>query len=156
MPRLSCWLVRASLIHLAIGALFGGLILSGKALPLVMGWAWLLLAAHIQLLVGGWLIQLALGMAYWILPRLDGTGDRGRPRAAWSCFAALNSGVLGAATALLVRGSLNAAAIDIGSAQDAVLDLALATGGVLQAVALLVFAWHAWPRLQPIVVPTGA
>ena len=66
MPRLSCWFVRASLIHLSVGAVFGGLILSAKGFPVSMNWAWLLLAAHIQVMVGGWLVQLTLGMAYWL------------------------------------------------------------------------------------------
>lgn len=80
MPRLSCWFVRAALLHLTLGALVGGLILSAKGMPLVLGWAWQLLPAHIQVMVGGWLLQLTLGMGYWILPRLNGTGERGGER----------------------------------------------------------------------------
>lgn len=146
MPRLSCWFIRAALIHLTLGVLLGGLILSGKGLPLLFGWAWLLLAAHIQLLVGGWLIQLALGMAYWIMPRLDGRGDRGRAVAAWVSFAALNAGVVGAALGLVLRPRSSAAWL------NGVLMISV----VAQALALVAFAWHIWPRLAPIVLPVAA
>ncbi len=75
MPRLSCWFIKAALLHLAIGVVMGGLILSAKGVPATFGWAWVLLSAHIQLLVGGWLVQLALGMAYWMLPRREAAGQ---------------------------------------------------------------------------------
>ncbi len=141
MPRLSCYFIRAALIYLALGALLGGLILSAKGAPSTLGWAWQFLPAHIQLVIGGWLIQLSLGVAYWILPRRDGTGDRGRPAAAWLCFAALNVGVAGAAILLALRAVLQAAWL------DALLGLA-ALGQVL---ALAAFAWHAWPRVAPVL-----
>ena len=79
MPRLSCWFIRASLLYLGIGVIFGGIVLAAKGFPGSLNWTWLLLPAHIQLLVGGWMIQFTLGMAYWLLPRLSGAGDRGSP-----------------------------------------------------------------------------
>jgi hypothetical protein len=135
-------MIKAALLHLALGALLGGLILGAKGLPQTMGWAWLLLSAHIQLLIGGWLIQLALGMAYWILPRLD-HGERGRAAAAWISFVTLNAGVIGAALLLALRPWQNAAW----------LDALLALAGLLQIVALGAFVLHAWPRLRPIASP---
>lgn len=142
MPRLSCWFIRAALLHLAIGVSMGGLILSAKGFPGGMGWAWLLLPAHIQLLIGGWLLQLAIGMAYWILPRLDGM-ERGRAAAAWTSFAALNGGVIGAALTLLFRSLLPAGPFGV----------LLTLFALAQLVALAAFGWHALPRLRPIVIP---
>ena len=55
MPRLSCWFIRAALLHLAIGVVFGGLILSAKGFPTAIGWAWLLLPARLLLVSGGML-----------------------------------------------------------------------------------------------------
>lgn len=144
MPRLSCWFIRTALLHLAVGAVFGGLILSAKGFPATFGWAWLLLPAHIQLLVGGWLIQLALGMAYWMLPRLDAAGERGRYGWAVASFVDLNAGVVGAAIALALHSFVD----------GSWLDLLLVVAAVLQLMALVQFVWHAWPRLQPIIVPT--
>jgi len=144
MPRLSCWFIKAALLHLAVGVVMGGVILSAKGFPATLGWAWWLLSAHIQMLVGGWLIQLALGMAYWMLPRLDAAGERGRPTAARTCWGALNTGVVGTAIALGLRSFV----------EGAWLDGMLVLAALLQLAALAAFAWHAWPRLQPIVVPT--
>ena len=146
MPRLSCWFVRASLLHLGIGVVLGGFILAAKGFPGALGWAWTLLPAHIQLLVGGWMIQLTLGMAYWILPRLSGAGDRGSPGLAWASFGSLNIGVGGAALVLLLRVWW----------RNDWLDAALIVAAALQVVALLAFARHAWPRVQPITAPTSA
>jgi MFS family permease len=146
MPRLSCWFIHAALIHLAIGSLVGGLLLGAKGLPEHLVWAWLLLPAHIQLLIGGWLIQLALGVAYWVFPRLQGAGERGRPRSAWISFGSLNGGVSGTAILLTLRPFWTAVW----------LDALLALTALLQALALATFAWHAWPRVAPAPRPAGS
>lgn len=138
MPRLSCWFVRSSLLHLAVGVSLGGLILSAKGIPPIFGWSWSFLAAHIQLLVGGWLTQLAMGVAFWILPR-PRTGERLRVRWAWASFGALNIGVDGAALLLSVRAFIPAAPVT-----NLIILMAL-----LQTLALLAFAYHAWPRVRP-------
>ncbi|HEY0606322.1 MAG TPA: hypothetical protein VGD58_25590 [Herpetosiphonaceae bacterium] len=143
MPRLSTAFIRAALIHLIVGVLLGGLILSAKGMPSSLGWSWLLLPAHIQLMLGGWMIQLALGVACWILPRRDGTGDRGRPGAAWLCFALLNTGIVGAALLLTLRSWFDGAWL------DGLLVLAV----LAQLLALAAFAWHAWPRVAPTFAP---
>jgi hypothetical protein len=139
MPRLSVWFVRAALLHLTLGATFGGLILSATGMPAVFGWAWRLLPAHVQLMVGGWLVQLTLGMAYWILPRLDGNGVRGREGWAFMSFVALNGGVTGAAGVLVVGA--------VGSSP--VPDWLLAVAAAAQLLALCAFVAHAWPRVRP-------
>ena len=41
---------------------------------------WRLLPAHIELLLLGWTLNLALGMAYWILPRYKTGAPRGATR----------------------------------------------------------------------------
>jgi hypothetical protein len=138
MPRLSCWFIRGSLVHLAVGVLFGGLILGAKGLPIPLGWAWVLLTAHIQLLVGGWLVQLTLGVAYWILPRLDGQGTRGRTSAVWFSFYALNIGVDTAALLLTTRSRYTMPNID----------LLLIPAALLQVTALMAFVYHAWGRVR--------
>jgi len=145
MPRLSCWLIKASLLHLAAGVTFGGLILSAKGFPFTLGWAWQFLPAHIQVMIGGWLIQLALGMAYWILPRLDRAGNRGRTIWAWTSFGALNTGVIGTAALLALRQFVAAPW----------LDALFVLVALLQVLALGMFAVHVWPRLRPIIVSTA-
>lgn len=143
MPRLSCWFVRSALAHLLAGVLLGGLILCAKGFPHALSWAWLLLPAHIQVVIGGWMIQLALGVAYWILPRLTGANERGRPATAWGSLLALNVGVDGAALVLSARAFWPGLGVD----------WLLIPAALLQVAALVLFAWHAWPRIQATPVP---
>jgi hypothetical protein len=127
MPLLSRFYIRTALIWLVTGTTLGGIILWNKASP-VPG-AWQLLTAHITLVTWGWLLQLSLGVAYWILPRLG--VERPRPQLAVVAYALLNGALL-----IAVGASL----------------LPVAWPGVLvaglQLLALLVFALHAWPRAR--------
>lgn len=92
MPRVSQLMVRAALLHLALGSALGGLALAEKGLHM-LPWLWALKASHAPILLVGMMVQLACGVAVWILPRLDAAGDRGDMRPVWLGFAALNSGV---------------------------------------------------------------
>lgn len=137
MPRLSQYFVKSALICLLLGFVIGGLLLAVKA-GLGDGRVWLWFSAHIALLLNGWLIQLTLGVAYWILPRIL-AGDRGRIRWAWASFFCLQAG--------LVLTVLSLAQIIWPDAQ-----YALAPGAALQALAILLFAVHAWPRIRPTLI----
>jgi heme/copper-type cytochrome/quinol oxidase subunit 1 len=134
MPRLSCWFTRAALLHLMGGFTLGALLLWHKGVPLHPQ-LWRLLPAHIEFLLLGWVLQLVLGVAYWILPRFQTT--RRRPHLAWFAFIALNLGVW-----------LVACAPFTGLLSD---DLRLA-GRVAEAAATVAFALHAWPRIKPAAV----
>lgn len=127
MPRLSAIFVRTSLVWLALGATLGGAILWSKVAPIP--WAWQFLTAHIHMLTWGWLLQLTLGVAYWILPRFGAE----RPRA-WLAVAAYI--LLNAALLLTIVASL----------------LPITWPGILvsalQLLALLAFALHAFPRAR--------
>lgn len=133
MPQLSRYFVRSSLLCLGLGFTLGGLILTAKAgfvTPDVWGW----LPAHIILLLFGWLIQLALGVSYWILPRHSG-GDRGRPRWAWGSFAAFQFGLLLVALSLLGQWITPAGGL-------------LTPGVILLTLGVIAFAIHATPRIR--------
>jgi hypothetical protein len=132
MPRLSCWFIRAALLHLGIGATIGALVLAAKGYPLTLGWAWQLLGSHVHFMVAGWLVQLTFGVAFWILPRLDAQGDRGRPAWAWASFGSLNAGVVAAALA-----------------PAAGLDALRVLAALLHLIAIVAFVVHAWPRVRP-------
>ena len=83
MPRLSRFFLRGGFICLAVGLLAGGLILvhkgSGHA-PVF----WVLLPAHIDLVLVGGVTQCALGVSYWMLPRLPRGRSRGNTTLAGS------------------------------------------------------------------------
>jgi hypothetical protein len=92
MPRLSQWYVRTALAYLALGFTFGALMLANKGLNFEPK-LWRLLPAHIELMLMGWTLQLALGMAFWMLPRFWEGPPRGNESGAWAAYLLLNLGV---------------------------------------------------------------
>lgn len=93
MPAVSIWLIRSALTYLFAGFSLGALLLAGKGIALPPGlWRWL--PVHFELLLVGWLVQLVMGVAYWIFPRFGMTrAARGREGLAWLALALLNGGV---------------------------------------------------------------
>lgn len=63
MPKLSVWLVRASMIQMGIGFLFGAMILHHKGIP-IYDWTWKLLNPYIELMIFGWTMQFVMGVAF--------------------------------------------------------------------------------------------
>jgi hypothetical protein len=131
MPRLTRWFIRTALIHLALGFTFGALMLFNKGV-LVSVWVWRLLPLHIELMLLGWTVQLAMGVAFWILPRFG--RSRGNERAAWAAFVLINAGVWIAGIGAMLGASAIITLIG---------RLAEAGGGIA-------FAIHAWPRIRPL------
>ncbi|MCB0052912.1 MAG: hypothetical protein KDE24_25585, partial [Caldilinea sp.] len=84
-------------------------------------------------LLMGWTVQLAFGVAFWILPRWQ--TQRGDVRPAWAAFILLNSGIW----LVVLAGWFNGSA------------WLLAAGRLLEAVAVLAFVSHVWPRVKPWV-----
>src|SRR5688572_702904 len=95
MPRLSCYAIRTALLQLLLGGTIGGLLLANKAVSF-WPWLWSLRTTHIHLMLVGWTMQLAFGVAFWILPRISAHGERGRESLACLTYLALNAGVAGA------------------------------------------------------------
>ncbi len=93
MPRLSVWFVRASLIYLLLGFFFGALLLAQKGIPFYTP-VWYLFPLHMEFLLVGWLIQLAMGVAFWVIPRFSSGSPRGPVGLVWFSFALINAGIL--------------------------------------------------------------
>lgn len=132
MPRLSVYFVRASLVYLALGLTVGGLLLANKGvmfLPAI--WAWL--PAHIEFSFVGWMIQLALGIAFWILPRFPTHPIRGNEQWSWSAFFLLNLGIWFVVLQIAVPVEW----------------LSLA-GRVLELLGVGLFAVGNWRRIKPL------
>lgn len=130
MPRLSCWFIRSALIHLALGITFGSLILFHKAIP-IYPYLWRLLPIHIEILLFGWTIQLAMGVAFWIFPRF--WRSRGDEKPVWLAFGLLNCGVWLAALGLFWAAP----------------PWVTLLGRLAEASAAIAFALHAWSRVKP-------
>ena len=129
MPRLSAWIVRTSLLYLLAGFIFGSLMLAQKGVSYYPP-IWAVLPMHMEFLVVGWLVQFAMGVAFWILPRHGRGRPRGDERLILAAFIVLNAGVLLAASAL-------------------VLPKALLAGRTLEAAAMLLFVLGSWGRVKP-------
>lgn len=137
MPLVSRFMIRTALLHLALGSTIGGLLLAEKGLGL-LPWLWLLRPSHIHLLLVGWTVQLACGVAVWMLPRLNAAGDRGNLLLVWVCYGALNGGV-----------ALASLHTPLSAALGGLPAWPLAVAGLLYALAALAAAGHAWRRVRP-------
>lgn len=128
MPKLSVYAVRAALVSLTAGAVVGTLMLLARAGLLSAGML-RLLPIHQELVLIGWVLQLALGVGYWILPRVEGS----RPRAglAVSGIAALNVGMLCAVVGAGVG-----------------IERMLFAGRLVELVGAAAFIAHAWTRVR--------
>jgi hypothetical protein len=93
MPAPSRWLIRCSLLHLIAGFTIGAFMLIAQITPLY-SLIWIFLPVHIEILMFGWIIQLTMGVAYWILPRFLETGSRGNNATAWFMIICLNTGII--------------------------------------------------------------
>jgi hypothetical protein len=144
MPRLSVWFIRAALLYLALGFTLGMLLLANKGV-LISPTIWQLLPAHMEFLLLGWTVQLALGVAFWILPRWQ--TQRGDVRGAYLAFILLNLGIWCVVLApwldVWLSTGLNTS-WGLGS-------WLLTFGRACEAGAAAVFALHAWPRVKPWV-----
>lgn len=134
MPRLSVLTLRAALIYFLTGFTFGALLLANKGRPFSPQ-IWGLLPPHIEFLLIGWAVQLALGVAFWILPRYPG-GSRGNERLAGSALLLLNIGIL-----LVAAQSF--------AAQEST-PVLLITGRLCEALSGVLFILHAWGRIKPL------
>ena len=76
MPCLSVLLVRTALCWLAAGVAMGALLLASKAAPLPAG-VFRLFHMHSEAVLIGWMVQLAMGVAWWILPKFPRLPERG-------------------------------------------------------------------------------
>jgi hypothetical protein len=129
MPRLSVWFVRASLLYLLLGFLFGALLLAQKGVP-YYALVWNLFPLHMEFLLVGWLIQLTMGIAFWIIPRFSRGSSRGPVGLVWLSFVLLNAGIL------------------IGILQAWVPDAVL-YGRIAEVVAGFLFVIGSWRRIKP-------
>jgi len=129
MVRISVWFVRSSLLHFAVGATVGAWQLAASGEPGLEAPA-LLRAYHVEGMLLGWVCQLALGVALWILPFSRSVSE---DRRFWGAWAALNAGIL-----LVIVGKWSGAAGPylMGRACEC------AAGGLL--------VWGLWPRLRSV------
>jgi hypothetical protein len=135
MTRLSVWTVRAALLYLGTGFLIGALMLTQKGLPIDPALL-RMLPMHIEFVLIGWTLQLAMGIAFWILPRFSREPRYGNQTLGWLALGFLNIGILCAGLGQWLN------------APSAV----FLFGRIAELAACLFFVLHAWPRVKPIGV----
>jgi len=134
MPTLSRWFVRTALVWLGLGVSLGAALLVNKAsgfAPMV----WTLLPLHISFLLVGWALELALGVAWWLLPRLE-DNRRVHPALGWGSWGLLTGG-------LVVEVAAQLWSVWMGGAGSA----GFAVGSSMAVVGVLCFVVAVWRRV---------
>jgi hypothetical protein len=93
----------------------------------------LLRPLHAEMLLIGWMVQLAFGVAYWILPRFGAGPGRGKEWSAWVSVAVLNLGVLAA-----------------GLGQSFELSGMALMGRAAEMLAAMTFGFNVWQRVGSV------
>lgn len=132
MPRLSVILIRTALLYLAAGFTIGGLLLFNKGVPFAP-MLWRLLPMHIEFVLVGWTVQLALGVAFWAFPRFARGPTRGDERLVWVAYGLLNTGILSVSLSLWLTGPIG-----------------FPLGRLAEFIAVALFALQLWPRVKPL------
>lgn len=111
---------------MVLGFTLGALMLAGKGLGRGVSPGWIAgwIPVHIELVLVGWMLQLAMGVALWILPRFGALGPARNATWAWAVWALLNAGIV-----LVVFG-------------------APFPGRVLEASAAVAFGLSVWSRVR--------
>ena len=135
MPRLSVWMVRTALLEFGVGITLGTLMLWNKG-DVIDPLIWLLLGTHQEILMVGWLIQFAMGVAFWILPRFTQEPRYGNVRRGWIGYGLLNAGILLVVISAWVTGAESLKAI----------------GRLLEGIGVVTFVTVLWPRVKPFGV----
>ncbi len=123
-------MIRVAFINLICGTTIGALILIQKGLPYFAGiWRWR--SAHIEYLLVGWVLQLTMGISFWILPRFR---DKARQPSKWQPILAiivLNIGMWMICLSVPLSFPPNIPFF----------------GRILELLAILLYIFHAWRRV---------
>src|SRR5579884_3539411 len=145
MPFESRLFVKTSIVALALAFAWGAAMALAEADGIAFAPIWAVEHAHLAFV--GWLVNLVIGIALWMLPlareRFPSTQGRYPPAAPILCYVLLNGGLVARIVAepwMSLRGGPVAAAI-------------FAASGVLQTAGILVFAVIAWLRVRPPARP---
>lgn len=139
MDRLTAIMVRASLLWLLAGVALGGLMLVDRAVP--GAWVARALPTHVHMVLVGWLLQFAVGVAYWLFPRrrTPAAPSGYRESAALVAVGALNAGLLLRVIGEPMERSGRSSGLGLGL---------LAASAALQVGAVAIFVFQLWPRVE--------
>jgi hypothetical protein len=130
MPKLSVWFIRSALLYLAAGFTIGMILLINKAIPF-FPIAWNFLPVHIECVMTGFILQLTMGTAFWIFPRLLTFSDRGNETLMVLSFLFLNAGIFIFCVFVFIFPQLQL------------------LGRLFESLGVVFFVLHLWPRIYP-------
>ena len=130
MPSQSIWMIRSALLYLILSVSIGTIILIQKVIDL-HPFIWALLPVHYEMAIWGWIVQLAMGTAYWMFPKKLDDPRRGPNWAGWLVFILFNMGLIFLVISTLFQSLIYAAYIGRG----------------LLLISILIFAVLMWQRI---------
>ena len=137
MPLLSRTFIKAGLIYFVVGLMAGVLYLGRQTFNLPAGLS-ALYPVYIHLLMVGWVMQLILGVVYWMFPKFSKERPRGSEQLGWVVFGLLNAG--------LILRALGEPLIALKPEWN--LGWTLAVSAVLQLLAAWGFVINTWGRVK--------
>jgi len=129
MPSVSIWMVRSALVALVLGFSVGAIMLIGKGIGAFGGLS-AGIPIHVELVVLGWMVQLAMGVALWILPRLGARGPARGAAWSWVAWALWNSGIV-----FVIAGAAGVPAVRL-------------SGRLIELSAAIAFGAAVWSRVR--------
>lgn len=137
MPLLSRTFIKAGLIYFIVGLTAGVLTVGQTVLNLPSAFG-VLYPVYIHLLMVGWVMQLIIGVVYWMFPKYSKERPRGSDRLGWTVFGLLNAGLI-----------LRAIGEPLNTLQPGWhLGWTLAISAILQLVAGWAFILNTWGRVK--------
>jgi hypothetical protein len=137
MPLITRTFIKTGLIAFVL-ALIAGVITAARSLLPLPSFVAGLTPIYFHLFMVGWVLQLIMGIVYWMFPKYSREKPRGHDELAWAAYALLNGGLL-----LRVIGEPALAA-----APEGPWGVLLAASAVLQWLAGLLFVVNTWPRVK--------
>jgi hypothetical protein len=137
MPAVTRWMLRSSLIWLAVGMTIqlASPFATSLPAPLVLAG---LRVFEVHALTVGWLTQLVFAVVYWMFPKASLDRPRGNAALAWFTYLCLNVG--------LILRAVGEPLVALGWATTKA--WALPLSAALQWLAVLAFVVNTWPRVK--------
>lgn len=142
MPPLARNYIKAAFVYFIVAFVLGALMMLDRWLGFSR-WLKVVYFSQLHLLMVGWITQLAIGVAYWMFPRLRKEQDprpRGSDALAWFVLITLNVG-------LVLRFLLEPFYL---MGPQPWLAATMALSGILQAAAAVAFGLLMWARIRPM------
>jgi hypothetical protein len=142
MPPLARNYIKAAFVYFIVAFVLGALMMLDRWL-VFSRWLRVVYFSQLHLLMVGWITQLAIGVAYWMFPRLRKEQDprpRGSDALAWFVLITLNLG-------LVLRFLLEPFYL---MGPQPWLAATMALSGILQAAAAVAFGLLMWARIRPM------